>query len=182
MDFNTLVAGPAGLSRVAADALLVVLVGDAAPKGLDKALSAALAASVDAGDIAFKPGKTLLLHRVPRVDAARVAFATAADGSAKAFAKAAASGLGLLKSGGTKHVAVALAGAGEPTAAHAEALAAAAADVAYLYRHTKPSAPKAPLMAQVSLLCSAAARADADAGLARGAAIAEGVTLARECA
>jgi leucyl aminopeptidase len=182
MDFNTRVADPGSLSRVSADALLVVLVGDAAPRGLDKLLAAALAASVGAGDFAFKPGKTLLLHRVPRVDAARVVFATAADGSAKAFAKAAASGLGLLKSGGTKHVAVALAGEAALTAAHAEALVIAAADAAYLYRHTKPSAPPAPLLAKVSLLCSASTQSDAEAGLARGEAIAEGATLARECA
>jgi leucyl aminopeptidase len=182
MDFNTLVAAPGVLSRVVADALLVVLVGDAAPAGFDKLLAAALAASVEAGDLSFKPGKTLLLHRLPKAMAPRVMFATAANATPKAFAKAAAAGIALLKAGGTKHLAVALVGGGEVSAAHAEALARLAAEAAYLYRHTKPSAPAAPLLAKVSLVCSAAAQADADTGLARGAAIAEGMTLARECA
>jgi leucyl aminopeptidase len=182
MDFNTLVAAPGGLSRVAADALLVVLVGKAAPAGLDKVVGAVIEAAVNGGDFAFASGKAMLLHRVPRLAAQRLVFATASDGSPKAFAKALASGLGLIKDGGTRHLAVALLGAGEPTAAHAEALATTVSDAAYLYRHTKPSAPPAPALAKASLVCSAAGQAEADAGLTRGAAIAEGVALARECA
>ncbi|HEY6132375.1 MAG TPA: leucyl aminopeptidase [Rubrivivax sp.] len=181
MDFNTLVAAPSGWSRVEADALLVVCVGDAVPAGLDKLIGAALAAAVEAGDIALKPGKGLLLHRVPKVRAPRLVFATAGDGSPKAFAKAVTAGIGLLKSGGTRHLAVALAGADAPGAAHAEALVAAASDAAYLYRHTKPSAPPAPLLASVALLCGSAGEAEAKTGLVRGSAIAEGVRLAREC-
>jgi leucyl aminopeptidase len=181
MDFNTLVAAPAGWSRVEADALLVVCVGDAVPAGLDKVLGAALTAAVRAEDLSFKPGKCVLLHRVPKLRAPRLVFATAGDSSAKAISKAVAAGLGLLKSGGTRHLAVALAGVDGSAGAHAEALVAAASEAAYLYRHTKPSAPAAPLLARVSLLCSTAAEAELKAGLVRGAAIAEGVKLAREC-
>jgi leucyl aminopeptidase len=55
-------------------------------------------------------------------------------------------------------------------------------DAVYVYRHTKPSAPKAGAFNKVSLL---AAKDDAKAvktGLARGLAIAEGIELAREAA
>jgi len=66
-------------------------------------------------------------------------------------------------------------------AAHAEALACAAADAVYLYRSTKPSAPPPPLLAKISLLLASKAEAQAaDQGLAHGAAINEGVALARE--
>jgi len=181
MDFNTLASAPSGLSRLAADALVVVVVGESVPAGLDKTVAAALSASVEAGDLALKPGKTLMLHRVPRVQAPRVVFTTAGDASAKAFHKAVGAAMGVLKNGGARHVVVALAGA-ETTAAHAEALALATADALYVYRHTKPSAPPAAPVRTVTLVCDAALRAEAAAGLARGVAIADGVTLARECA
>ena len=181
MDFNTQASALAGLSRVAADALVVVIVGDKAPAALDKAVAAALTAAVDAGDLELKPGKTLLLHKAAKVQAARLLLATAADGSAKAFHKAVGAAMGVLKNGGARHGAVALAGA-ELGAAHAEALALAATDALYVYRHTKPSAPAAAPVAKLTLLCDAAVRPDVEAGLARGAAIAEGQTLARECA
>jgi leucyl aminopeptidase len=58
----------------------------------------------------------------------------------------------------------------------------AAADAVYLYRHTKPTAPAAPLLSRLTLLCGAEQRAAVDDGLARGAAIGQGVTLAREWA
>ncbi len=198
MDFNAHVVAASGLGRIDADALVVVLVGAASPAGLDKAVAAALADTVTAGDIELKPGKCVLLHRVARVKAPRLVFVVAADATPKAFHKAACAGLATLKSGGARHVAVALAGAsdavggdsdgalgdafGNITPAHAEALALAAGEAAYLYRHTKPSAPAAPLLNKVSLVCNEAARAAATAALLRGAAIVEGLNLARECA
>ena len=96
MDFDTQGAGAESLARVAADALIVVLAGEAARKGLDKAVAAALDAAVSDGELALKPGKALLLHRVPKVAAARLVFAVAADGSPKAFHKALGAALGLL--------------------------------------------------------------------------------------
>jgi leucyl aminopeptidase len=76
---------------------------------------------------------------------------------------------------------VQIAGLPSVGAAHAEALACAAADAVYLYRSTKPSAPPPPLLAKISLLLASKAEAQAaDQGLAHGAAINEGVALARE--
>ncbi|WP_428424107.1 leucyl aminopeptidase [Methylibium sp.] len=180
MDFRTLATTTSNLSKASADALLIVVAGDPKQQGLDAALGAALADAVAAGDLAFKAGRTLYLHRPAGVKAARVVFTVAGDASAKAFKAAVAAGLALVKPLGVKHLAVASAGAVE--AAHAEAVAAAVADATYSYRHTKPGASPAPVLQKLTLLVDKASAKAVQAGLARGAAIAAGVTLARECA
>ncbi|TMH04577.1 MAG: leucyl aminopeptidase [Betaproteobacteria bacterium] len=182
MDFRSQIAAADTLAAINADALIVVLVGDAAPASLDKPLAAALNDAVKHGDFAFKAGRTLYLHRCAGVKAPRVVFAAAADGSAKAFKTAASNALGTLKGLGVKHVAVASAGGDELGATHAEALVAAVGDATYVYRHTKPSAPEAPPMAKVSLLNGKAQAGEVAQALTRGQAIAAGVQLARECA
>src|SRR5947199_2593098 len=63
-----------------------------------------------------------------------------------------------------------------------DALDPAAADAVYLYRETKPSAPAGPSLARFTLLCGKVEARDVQRGLARGAAVAEGMTLARELA
>ena len=181
MDFTTLVAPLGALSRVEADALLLVMPAGSLPEGLDKACATALRQAVDQGDLELKAGRTLLLHGVSRVKAPRLAIAIAADASSRAFHRAAAAGLALIKTGGARHAAVALVADGAD-ASHARALALAATDAVYLYRHTKPSAPPAPRLERISLLCSAAVQAEVDAALKEGAATGEGVTVARELA
>ncbi len=180
MDFDALVPGKAGLAAVAADALLVLVGGAMVPAGLDKPLADALAHAVQAGDFAFKAGQMLYMHRVAGVKAPRVAFVWLADAQPRTLRKAVGVGLVLLKAGGTKHLAVAVAGADAPGDAHAEALVAAVHDATYVYRATKPSAPPPGRLARVSLV-TAAPRSVA-AGLKRGRAVAAGVELARECA
>ncbi len=182
MDFKTQVAGPGGLAALAGDALLVVVAGDAVPEGLDKPLAEVLTAAVGHGDLALKAGQVFYAHRVAGVKAARVCFAAAGDGSVKGFRKAVAAGLGALKGGGAKSVAVALAGGAEPGAAHAEALVSAATDAVYVYRATKPSAPAASKLANVAFVVGKAQQAAVAAGLKVGEAVAAGVELARECA
>ena len=182
MDFHALSLPPASWSKTDGDALLVVLAADADPAQLDKPLATLWRDLCTAGELELKAGKTALVHQPAKVVAARVVFCVAANGSAKAMAKAFSTGLGLLKTGGTKTLSVGVLAAGGPTAAQAEALAVAALDAVYLYRHTKPSAPAAPGLATVRLLCASADQAVLQAALARGAAIGQGVTLARECA
>ncbi|GAP34581.1 leucyl aminopeptidase [Piscinibacter sakaiensis] len=185
MDFKHLLADAAGLSAVAADALLVVLgTQDPRPAGLDPAVASLLAQALADGDLQAKAGRCLYLHRPAGLKARRAVLVFAAGNpasSAKAFKAAVVAGLAALKAGGTKHLAVALA-AGAPTDAHAEAVATAAADAVYLYRHTKPSAPPAPLLARCSLVCGKAEVREVQRGLQRGQAIAAGVALARELA
>ena len=182
MDFQTQVTTAGGTAKLVADALLLVIVGTDVPATLDAPLADSVADAVKLGDLVLKSGKTAYLRQVPGVKAPRVAVAVAKDASARAVKAAAAAGIGLLKGLGVKHLAVQLAGVDAVTAAQAEALALAAADAVYVYRSTKPSAEPAPALARLSLLTGKADAAEAAAGLARGAAIAEGVALARELA
>ncbi|HSQ73332.1 MAG TPA: leucyl aminopeptidase [Rubrivivax sp.] len=182
MDFKTQVTGAGGLAALGADALLVLVVGDVEPAGLDGPLAELLAAALKDGDFALKAGQTLYAHRVAGVKAQRVAFVAVGDGSVKALRKALLAGLGLLKGGGSKQLAVAVAGAGELGAPHGEALTGAVAEALYLYRDTKPSAPEASRLRSVSLVCTKIEAAAVAEGLKRGEAIAAGTTLARECA
>ncbi len=184
MDFKALVASAASLSAVAADALIVVLDADAREPSLDPVIAGLIDTAVKAGDLQLKGGRSLVLHRPAGIKAARLAIVVAKfpATSAKAFKAGVASALAALKSGGTKHAVVALVapgGVGEP---HAEAVATAAAEAAYHYHHTKPSAPPAPVLSRVALVCEKAELKAVQAGLARGEAIGEGVSLARELA
>ena len=181
MDFKSQLAGPKGLAGTVADALLVVVAGAELPVELDGALAEALAAAIKQGDFALKAGQTLYAHQLTGVKAARVVFAHAGDGSAKALRKAVTAGLAPIKDGGAASLTVAVAGF-TLTDAHAEALVAAVADTLYVYRHTKPSATAESRLRSVSLVCSKAESAAVAAGLRRGQAIVAGSTLAREYA
>ena len=182
MDFRHLVAAPASLSPIAADALLLIVHGSVLDASLEPALAALIGEAVEAGDFQLKAGRTLYVHRPAGFKASRLLVVGAAAASVKSFKAAVSVGLAQLKGSGAKHIAVAVADSSPLTALHGEALATCAADATYLYRHTKPSAPKAPAMSRFTLVCGKAQARDVAAGLQRGAAIAAGVTLARECA
>ena len=132
MDFKSQLAGSKGLAGTAADALLVLVAGQEMPGDLDGVLAETLAAAIKQGDFTLKAGQTLYAHQLAGVKAARVVFAHAGDGSAKALRKAVAAGLAPIKSGGAGHLVVAAAGLAW-TDAHAEAVVAAVADTCLLY-------------------------------------------------
>ncbi len=183
MDFNTLVPGKAGLAGIDADALLVVVIGTKLPATLDGPLSGVLADAIAKGDFALKAGQVLYAHRVPGAKAGRVMFVWAADESAKALRKSIGVGVALVKSGGAEHLAVAVAGASVPLDAAAAAAAVVAVnDAIYVYRATKPSAPAAPRLERISIVCGKGEQPLLAAGLKRGEALAAGIALARECA
>jgi leucyl aminopeptidase len=182
MDFHTLCTPPGNWSGIEGDALMVVLPPQDTVTGLDRPLAAALKAAREAGEIEPKAGKSVLLHRAARVQAARLMFVVAADASPRAFLKAVQAGLAQLRQGGSRDVVVALASSEGPGPGHAEVLAQAAHEAVYLYRHTKPSAPPASALRRVGLVGAAAQEPELQAGLVRGDAIGAGVTLARELA
>ena len=182
MDFRPLASSPATLSQIAADALLIVVHGAALDDSLDPAVAALVNEAVRDGDFQFKTGRTLYVHRPAGLKAPRLLVVAAAAAGVKAFRAAVATGLGQLKGGGAKHIAVAIGDAAPLTALHGDALASAAADATYVYRHTKPSAPKDPAMVRFTLVCDKTQLKDVELGLKRGAAVAAGITLARECA
>jgi len=182
MDFKTHVGSASALSTLAADALLVVVAGDRAPAGLDKALASALDAAVTAGDFQYKAGQALYAYRVAGVKAARVMFVHAGDASPKMLRKAVGGAVGAIKSGGAQHLLVAVCGGAEIGAADGESLVLAAEEAVYLYRHTKPSAAAASKLKSVSLVVGKAQQAAVAEGMKCGEAIAAGVTAARELA
>jgi len=182
MDFRTQTASLDALANVSADALVVIVAGEAVPAGLDAALSALLKDAVKLGDFEFKAGKALTLLRPAGVKAARVVFAAAGKATVKAARAAVQNAVGQLKGRGAAHAAIAFAGFDAVSDALVEQTVLAVRDAVYVYRHTKPSAPKAGAFNKLSLL---AGKDDAKAvktGLARGLAIAEGIELAREAA
>ena len=144
MDFRHLVSSSDALSKVTADALVLIVQGPLVDGLLEAPLAALIEDAVNAGDFEFKTGRTLYVHRPAAMKVARLLVVSAAAGGIKAFKAAVATGLGQLKSSGAKHIAVAVADSAVLTSLHAQALATSAADAVYLYRHTKPSAPAAP--------------------------------------
>ena len=179
MDFRHRIATLESLADIDVDALVLVL-GTELDPSLPAPFAAIVGDAVDDGDLALKKGKSLYLHRPAGVKARRLCLAVAADSSAKAFKAAIAAAFAGLKAGGAKTIGVAASFAGPLLSAHAETLAIAAADAAYLYTHSKPSAAKAWTPESITLYCSANEAKDVQQGLRRGTAIASGVTLARE--
>jgi leucyl aminopeptidase len=183
MDFKIQTAELDGLAGVGADALVVVVAGDALPKGLDAAVAKQVQAAIKLGDFALKAGQTLVATQAEGLKAPRLVVAASGKATLAAARSALGAALAQVKSRGVASAAVAFAGF---DAALAESLAEQAAmavtDAVYVYRHTKPSAPAAPKLARVALLSGKADLKAAKAGLARGQAIAAGVELARECA
>jgi leucyl aminopeptidase len=182
MDFRSLVLPAAGAAAVPADALLVVMTADCKAAALGKPVAKALQRCERRGDLVRKAGKSAYLSDVPEVKAGRVVFAVAGGTGGAALRDALAQGLGAIKGLGVRHLAVRLAAPLATDAGAANVLATATGDATYLYRLTKPSAPAAPALERVTLLCDKAEHDDVAAGLKRGAAVVQGVTLARELA
>ena len=180
MDFGHRITAPGSLASVEVDGLILVVAGDAVDAAIGAPIKALIDDAVAHGDLTLKKGKLLYVHRPVGVAARRVAVAVAADTSAKAFKAALAHAFGSLKAGGAATLAVGWASAGEWTDAHAEAAVIALADASYLYRHSKPSAPAPWAPRSLTLLCRKAEAKAVQLGLKRGAAVAEGATLARE--
>lgn len=180
MDFRHIVAAPKDLASLACDALIVLVSADPKDLNLPKPWAATVADAVQGGDFELKAGRSLYLYKPAGSSMARVLFVAVPNVTPKSLRSAFGKALASLKDSKAKHVAVALVGAGALTAEHAEGLVLAAADATYVYRHTKPSAPKEGALRKLTLACVAKEAEAVAMGLARGQAIAAGVTLARE--
>src|SRR5512139_3072126 len=155
MDFRHHIAAPGALSSLAADALILVLAGEAVDTALDAKLASPLNDALAHGDFKLKASRSLYLHRPAGVKAARVVASAMGGTGAKAFKAAVLHGFNQIKGMGAHHVAVALVGS-DLDAQHAEAAVTAAAEATYLYRDTKPSAPPASMIDKLSLVCGKA--------------------------
>ncbi|MCE2660387.1 MAG: leucyl aminopeptidase, partial [Rubrivivax sp.] len=149
MDFKTQIAPASAWGKLSVDALVVVATPAGLPKGLDKSVAAAVDAAVAQGELEWKAGKAVLLIAPAKLAAGRLVVVVAADASAKALHKAVGASVGMLKSGGSRSLAVGLAVASGPAWAPslAEAAVLAVSEAVYIYRHTKPSAPPASTLA-----------------------------------
>jgi leucyl aminopeptidase len=182
MDFKHQLAAASTLSKLNADALVLVLSADALADDLDAKFKTPITQALACGDFAVKAGKSFYLHHIDGVKAPRVWVVAATATTPKAFKAAVATALNLVKASAAKNVVIAPISAMELTDAHAEAMVCAAEDAVYLYRHTKPSAAKASSLSAVSLVCTKAEATAVQKGMVRGRAVAAGVMLARECA
>jgi leucyl aminopeptidase len=179
MDYRTTVAEGPALSQINADALLVVLTNDLATTG-DTVLDKLLKDAVSSDDFVLKAGRALYVHRPAGVKAARLVLLAAADATPKSYKSAVAKGLAQVKDLGAAHVAIAVAKGLALSVDHAKALVLGVADATYVYRETKPSAPKPGALKKVTLVSTQADAAAVKAGLAQGQAVAQGVALGRE--
>ncbi|MDN3920428.1 leucyl aminopeptidase [Roseateles violae] len=185
MDFRIQTASLDALAAINADALVVVIAGEALPAGLDAGVAALAKDAIKLGDFELKAGKTLTLQRPAGLKAPRLVLVAAGKPTLKAARAALQAALAQLKGRGVAQAAVALLGFEASTESLAEQFVLASQDAFYVYRHTKPSAPAPSKLAKLSLLvdkADAAAAKAAKAGLAQGLAIGAGIELARECA
>ena len=178
MDFRVALAEGPSLSAVQADALMLILSPELTKTG-HAALDKLIQSAIDAGDFAAKAGKGLYLHRLEGFKAARVLLVGAADDTPKARLAALAKGVAMVKDLGVAHLAVAGAKGMKTLADHARAMVLGVTESTYLYRHTKPSAPKPGLLKKLTVLV-AGDEAAAKAGLSAGEGLAQGVVLAKE--
>ncbi|MBT9493155.1 MAG: leucyl aminopeptidase [Paucibacter sp.] len=185
MDFRTQTASFDALAGVTADALIVLIAGEALPGAMDTALATLAKDAIKLGDFELKAGKAIAFQRPVGVKAPRLILAAAGKPSLKGARAALQMGLAQLKGRGAVHAAVAFIGFDAMSDCLAEQFVLAGSDAVYLYRHTKPSAAEAAKLTKLTLLLdkadSGAAKA-AKLGLSRGQAIGAGIELARECA
>ena len=179
MDYRAISAHGPALSQVNADALVVVLTPELIQTG-DATLDRIVDEAVKADDFALKAGRTLYVHRPAGLKSARLVLAVASSAQPKGVKAAVGKALTSVKELGVAHTAVAWAQGLSLTASHAQALVQAVADATYVFRHTKPSAPKPGALKKVTVLCADTELAAVKQGLTRGEALAKGVTLARE--
>ena len=183
MDFRSQTASLDALASHGADALVLVIAGDALPASLDKAVAALIKDAVKLGDFEFKAGQVLTLVRPAGLKTARLIIAASGSASLKAARAALSSALGQLKGRGAAAASVIYAGFGpDLTESLAEQTVLAALEATYVYRETKPSAPAASKLTKLTLLVGKDDAKAVKAGLVRGQAIGAGVALARECA
>ncbi|MBH9576316.1 leucyl aminopeptidase [Inhella proteolytica] len=170
------------LSGANADALVVVLGGEAVPAQLDPAVAQAIKGALKLGDFDWKAGKALMLVGAAGVKAPRLVLSATGKPSVKAARAALAAALAQLKGRNVGHVAVAFVGCGAVDEGLIEHAVLAVREQGYQYRLTKPSASNDPRIERLSLLVDKVEAKAARVGLERGQAVGEGIELARELA
>ena len=181
MDFKAQAVADARLSTVAADALVLILPASAQGRGLEPAVQAAVRAAKGCGDFDWKAGKAVVLHHVAGMACVRLVLVAVADDSFKAYRKGLMAAWMLLRSGGSREVAVRWCGASWAEQ-YAQATVLTAHEACYQYRHTKPSAGPAAQLKRITCLVASASLSATRQALGQAQQLAAGVDLAREWA
>ena len=172
-------------------ATLVVAVGEgrklgASARALDAASEGALSALLKRGDLAGKPGQTLLLHGLAGVRAERILLVGCGkerELSERSFRKLAAASLAVLRGLGGKDAALTLGELmvkGRDAYAKARLLAEVLLDGSYVFDRFKSDKAQAPALERITLLVDDNELADAERGIAHGQAIAAGMAFTRD--
>jgi leucyl aminopeptidase len=182
MNYRAQAIASSALPKFSVDLLMLVLTPDHLKTGvvaIDRLLDKAMAM----GDLLAKEGQSLYVHCPVGLIAARLAVVVAAGEQPKQI-KAAVTRLMTMTTSaqGVADVALCLANGMAWSAACAQAAVCAAADSLYVYRLTKPSAPKARATKSLTLLCDKTLLKSVNEGLVLGQAVAHGVALAKEMA
>ncbi len=158
----------------------------AAGAALDRAARGQLSAALKRGDMEGKPGTTLMLQQLPRVAAARVmliGLGRERDFDEGKFRDVVGKAIAALKQTGVTEAVLCLsAGVKQRDLAWRAAQSAiAATDATYRFDRMKSKSEPARGVRQLTLLVQARGElAAAEAGLRQGAAIAHGMTLAKD--
>jgi len=177
MDFELKTLTLPQATDVAADAL-ILLWPDRADADADANTDLAqwARAAVADADIEQAVGSLLLAHRLPGVQARKVALVRSGDGSPAATRKAVLAAMAALKLGSAQRL---LLWAGDVSAGALAALLQATAEASYSYTHTKPKAKARTLQSVTVGVRDAAAL---QAALAQAQACVKGVEWAKEWA
>ncbi|MCL7461206.1 leucyl aminopeptidase [Pseudomonas sp. NW5] len=172
-------------------ATLVVAIGEgrkpgAAARALDAASEGALSALLKRGDLAGKPGQTLLLYGLPGVKAERILLVGCGkerELSERTYRKITTAALGVLKTLGGSDAALTLGELmvkGRDAYAKARLLSEVLADGRYVFDRFKSEKAEAPALEKITLLVDDNEQAEAERGVAHGQAIARGMAFARD--
>lgn len=187
MQFVVKSASPENLKT----ATLVVAVGEgrklgAAAKTLDATSGGALSAALKRGDLAGKPGQTLLLTQLAGLKAERVLLVGVGkerELSDRQFRKVILAIYGVLKSLGGGDAALILGDLnvkGRDTYGKARLLAEVLADSSYVFDRFKGEKAAPQALKKVTLICEKASQADVERATLHAQAIASGMALTRD--
>ena len=153
---------------------------------LDRAAQGHLSAILKSGDMDGRAGTTLMVHHVPRIAAARVllvGLGSAGEYDTARFRQAVAKAVAALNQTGVVDAVLCLSAnvEGRNIAWHASQAAIAATDTSYRFDRMKSKREPARGVRRLTLLVGDRAKSGAGAaGLKEGAAIARGMSLARD--
>ncbi|MAE23018.1 MAG: leucyl aminopeptidase, partial [Pseudomonas sp.] len=171
-------------------ATLVVAIGEGrklgiAAKAVDLASNGALSAMLKRGDIAGKPGQTLLLHSLPGLKAERVLLVGCGKGdlSDRQLRKLVASVHGVLKGLGGGDALLALGELkvkGRDTYGKTRLIVETLADGTYLFEQFKSQKADPRALKKITLIVDKAELSDAERGAQHARAIASGVAFTKD--